>query len=112
MLENEEPLKAETKDEKSALERKQQAFLNEYDLSEHYVWAWAGENSCFIHGDDQSLHIGLDDGKVALNIDSMLEKGRSQCTKVFDNAPLAPSLSNKDGDFEIVALEIWLFKQI
>ena len=112
MLENKQPLKAETKDGKSELERKQQAFLNEYDLSEHYVWAWAGENSCFIHGDDQSLHIGLDDGKVALNIDSMLEKGRSQCTKVFDNAPLAPSLSNKDGDFEIVALEIWLFKQV
>ena len=96
----------------STIEENKSNFLEKHDLSEHYVWVWAGENSCFIHGDDQSLHIGLDDGKVALQIDSMLEKGRSQSTRVFDNSPLAPSLSNKDGDFEIVALEIWLFKQL
>ena len=35
MLENEEPLKAETKDEKSALERKQQAFLNELGVDSY-----------------------------------------------------------------------------
>ena len=38
-------------------EQKQKDFLKEHDLSEHYVWAWAGENSCFIHGDDQYLQI-------------------------------------------------------
>jgi len=86
--------------------------LEQHDLTEHYVWVWAGENSCFIHGDEEFLQLGLDDGKVALNIDSMLEKGRSQPTKVFDNEPLAPSLCNKDGDFEIVAIEIWSFKQM
>ena len=113
---NKKLLEATAKDRKDiqddCYEQKQKDFLKDHDLSEHYIWAWAGENSCFIHGDDQLLQIGLDDGKVALNIDNMLEKGRSEATRVFDNAPLAPSLSNKDGDFEIVALEVWLFKQL
>ena len=91
---------------------KQVEFLKQHDISDHYVWVWAQENSCFIHGDDQFLHIGLDDGKVALSIDNMLERGRSQHTRVFQNEPLAPSLSNKDGDFEIVTVEVWLFKQL
>jgi hypothetical protein len=93
-------------------QKKKSQFLEQYDLTEHYVWVWAGENSCFIHGDEKFLQLGLDDGKVALNIDNMLEKGRSQSTKVFDNEPLAPSLCDKDGDFEIVAMEIWSFKQL
>ena len=98
--------------ERYSSKHKQAEFLKEHDITEHYVWSWAGENSCFIHGDEKFLTIGLNDGKVALNIDNMLEKGRSQATKVFDNQPLAPSISNKDGDFEIVTVEIWLFKQL
>ena len=116
VLDNKKLSRDESDDEEyhhsSSSEQKRNNFLKEHDVSEHYVWIWAGENSCFIHGDDQSLHIGLDDGKVALQIDSMLEKGRSESTRVFNNAPLAPSLSNKDGDFEIVAIEVWLFKQL
>ena len=95
-----------------SLSKRQKEFLNEFDLREHYVWAWAGDHSCFIHGEDQYLHIGLDDGKVALQIDNMLEKGRSQSSRVFANEPLAPCLSNKHGDFDIVAVEVWLFKQL
>ena len=95
-----------------SLSKRQKEFLKEFDLREHYVWAWAGDHSCFIHGEDQYLHIGLDDGKVALQIDNMLEKGRSESSRVFTNEPLAPCLSNKDGDFDIVAVEVWLFKQL
>ena len=107
-----EQLKTTSTTHSSLKQTKKTKFLEQHDLTEHYVWVWAGENSCFIHGDEEFLQLGLDDGKVALNIDSMLEKGRSQPTKVFDNEPLAPSLCNKDGDFEIVAIEIWSFKQM
>jgi hypothetical protein len=95
-----------------SLNDSQKSFLRRYNILEHYVWVWAQENSCFIHGEEQFLHIGMDDGKVALDIDNMLEKGRSQTTRVFNNEPLAPSLSNNDGDFDIVEVEVWLFKQL
>ena len=95
-----------------SLTSEQRMFLKRHDLSEHYVWVWAQENSCFIHGDDQFLHIGMDDGKVTLSLDNMLSKGRSQTSGVFNNEPLAPSLSNMDGDFDVVTVEVWLFKQL
>ena len=52
------------------------------------VWRWAQEHNCFIHGQADSLQIGLHDGKMSLWLDDNIERGRSEVNSQWDSGKL------------------------
>ncbi|XP_028435601.1 nuclear receptor coactivator 7 isoform X1 [Perca flavescens] len=70
--------------------------------SDFQVYRWSGENSYFVSGNLESLHIGGGGGGFGLWLDANLYHGSSFSCPTFRNA----SLSTQE-DFIIKDLEVW-----
>lgn len=78
-----------------------------FSLTQHKAYKWNGDakSNFFIVGKAESLSIGVADGKFAIDIDSVLHKGRSQACQTFHNEPLTPK-----EDFVAAHVELWTFR--
>ncbi|XP_061632057.1 nuclear receptor coactivator 7 isoform X1 [Phyllopteryx taeniolatus] len=66
------------------------------------AYKWTGENSYFVSGNLESLHLGGGGGEFGLWIDADLYRGSSFSCPTFHNAPLSTQK-----DFIIQDLEVW-----
>ncbi|XP_037128884.1 nuclear receptor coactivator 7 isoform X1 [Syngnathus acus] len=66
------------------------------------AYKWSGENSYFVSGNMESLHLGGGGGEFGLWIDADLYRGSSFSCPTFHNAPLSTQT-----DFIIQDLEVW-----
>ena len=70
------------------------------------VWRWAQEHNCFIHGQADSLQIGLHDGKMSLWLDDNIERGRSEVNSQWDSGKLPGPCASLI--FKAAAMAEWL----
>ena len=70
------------------------------------VWRWAQEHNCFIHGQADSLQIGLHDGKMSLWLDDNIERGRSEVNSQWDSGKLPGLCASQI--FKAAAMAEWL----
>ncbi|KAM9851725.1 nuclear receptor coactivator 7 isoform 2-T2 [Aulostomus maculatus] len=66
------------------------------------AYRWSGENSYFVSGSLDSLHIGGGGGEFGLWLDADLYHGSSLSCPTFHNAPLSTHT-----DFVVKGLEVW-----
>uniref|UniRef100_A0A8C7YVH3 Nuclear receptor coactivator 7 n=1 Tax=Oryzias sinensis TaxID=183150 RepID=A0A8C7YVH3_9TELE len=69
------------------------------------VYRWTGENSYFVKGDIDSLHMGGGGGHLGLWLDADLFRGTTTRCATFNNQPLS-----FQQDFSIHSLEVWAFE--
>ncbi|KAF6735758.1 Oxidation resistance protein 1 [Oryzias melastigma] len=69
------------------------------------VYRWTGENSYFVKGDIDSLHMGGGGGHLGLWLDADLYRGTTTRCATFNNQPLS-----FQQDFSIHSLEVWAFE--
>jgi hypothetical protein len=83
-----------------------ETFVFEWDPESEscQVYPWTGMNDYFIFGETHYFAIGASEGKFAIYMDEVLNKGKSAAVATFNN----PVLSS-DTSFETWELELWGF---